>query len=176
MVLGVHTHNDFGLATANTIAGVAGGGTHIHATINGLGERAGNAALEQVVMAIACHHLIQCRVDATRLHALSRLVACNAHRQLPPDQPVVGDDVFTHESGIHCHAMFREIRAYESFSPNQVGRSGHRFILGAHSGTSAIRRLLNQVGVAISPSQAKALRPLLFQRAQNGCEASNVLN
>jgi homocitrate synthase NifV len=168
-----HGHNDLGMATANALTALEVGAQAVSVTVNGIGERAGNAALEQVVMAIKGHNRLQCRVDTTRLHALSQLVARNAHRPLPPDQPVVGDDVFTHESGIHCHAMFRETRAYEPFSPGQVGRSGRRFVLGAHSGTTAIRRLLDQVGITISPNQARALRPLLFQRSRPGFEGSN---
>ncbi|MEJ2158152.1 MAG: hypothetical protein P8X96_22720 [Desulfobacteraceae bacterium] len=158
-----HGHNDLGMATANTLTALEAGAMAVSVTVNGIGERAGNAALEQVAMAIRSHDRIRSGVDTTRLHPLSQLVSRMARRQLPPDQPVVGEDVFTHESGIHCHAMFREIRAYESFSPDQVGRSGRRFVLGAHSGTTAIRHLLNQAGIAISSSQAKALRPLLLQ-------------
>jgi homocitrate synthase NifV len=154
------------MATANALTALEVGANAVSVTVNGLGERAGNAALEQIVMAINGHNRLRCRVDTTRLHAISQLVARSAARPLPPDQPVVGDDVFTHESGIHCHAMFREPRAYEPFSPDQVGRADRRFVLGTHSGTTAIRRLLEQVGIAISPSQAKALRPLLFQRSQ----------
>jgi homocitrate synthase NifV len=161
-----HGHNDLGMATANALTALEVGARAVSVTVNGIGERAGNAALEQIVMAISGHNRIQCRVDTTRLHALSQLVACNAERPLPPNQPVVGDDVFTHESGIHCHAMFRKTSAYEPFTPDQVGHSGRRFVLGSHSGATAIRRLLDQVGIAISPSQAKALRPLLFQRSQ----------
>jgi homocitrate synthase NifV len=161
-----HGHNDLGMATANALTALEVGANAVSVTVNGIGERAGNAALEQIVMAIDGHSRIRCRVDTTRLHALSQLVARSAGRALPPDQPVVGEDVFTHESGIHCHAMFRETRAYEPFSPHQVGRTDRRFVLGTHSGTTAIRHLLEQVGITISPSQAKALRPLLLQRSQ----------
>ncbi len=157
-----HGHNDLGMATANALTALEAGALAVSVTINGIGERAGNAALEQVAMAISSHDCIRSGVDTTRLHALSQLVARHSRRPLPPDQPVVGEDVFTHESGIHCHAMFSETRSYEPFPPDKVGRSGRRFVLGTHSGTTAIRRLLDQVGIAVSPSQAKALRPLLF--------------
>jgi homocitrate synthase NifV len=161
LVIEFHGHNDLGMATANALAALEVGAEAVSVTVNGIGERAGNAALEQVVMAINNHDRLQCRIDTTRLHAISRLVAAGADRPVPSNQPVVGDDVFTHESGIHCHAMFRENRAFEPFAPQRVGRPNRRYLLGAHSGTAAIRHLLNQVGVHVSREQAKALRPLL---------------
>ncbi len=160
-----HGHNDLGMATANALTALEVGAHAVSVTVNGIGERAGNAALEQVVLAVNKHDRLGSQIDTLRLHALSQLVANSAGRPVPPNQPVVGDDVFTHESGIHCHAMFTEDRAYEPFGPEEVGRCDRRFVLGTHSGTTAIRRLMGQAGIAISPSQAKALRPLLLQRS-----------
>ena len=157
-----HGHNDLGMATANALTALEVGAQAVSVTVNGLGERAGNTALEQIVMALHGHHGFQCRVDTSRLLALSQQVSSCSGRSMVANQPVVGDEVFTHESGIHCHAMFRESRSYEPFSPRQVGRSDRRFVLGTHSGTTAIQHLLDQVGIPISKSQARALRPLLF--------------
>jgi homocitrate synthase NifV len=156
-----HGHNDMGMATANAISALESGARSVSVTVNGLGERAGNAALEQVVMALRMHPYLICAADAAALLPLSRLVARAAHRTIAPDQPVVGDRVFTHESGIHCHAMFNDARSYEPFTPQQAGHPDRRFVLGSHSGSAAIRNLLRQAGIRISARQAQNLRPLL---------------
>jgi homocitrate synthase NifV len=156
-----HGHNDMGMATANALSALESGARSISVTVNGLGERAGNAALEQVAMALRLHPDLECGVDTSALVPLSRLVARAAGRVIPPDQPVVGDRVFTHESGIHCHAMFNDARAYEPFAPQQAGHTDRRFILGTHSGGTAIRHLFRQAGIRISDRQAQNLRPLL---------------
>lgn len=161
-----HGHNDLGMATANALTALEVGAQAVSVTVNGLGERAGNTALEQIAMALNGHADLQCPVDTTRLHSLSQLVSIASGRSVGPSQPVVGDQVFTHESGIHCHAMFKESRAYEPFDPEHVGRNQRRFILGGHSGTSAIRRLLEQAGITVSSSQARALRPLLYRQPE----------
>jgi homocitrate synthase NifV len=156
-----HGHNDLGMATANALSALESGASTISVTVNGLGERAGNAALEQIVMALQMHPDLGCTMDTAALLPLSRLVATAAGRAIAPDQPVVGDRVFTHESGIHCHAMFNDERAYEPFAPQQAGHSDRRFVLGSHSGGSAICNLLRQAGIRISARQAQSLRPLL---------------
>ncbi|MEJ2661892.1 MAG: hypothetical protein P8Z73_14365, partial [Desulfobacteraceae bacterium] len=143
------------------LSALESGARSVSVTVNGLGERAGNAALEQIVMALEMHPSLGCAVDAPALLSLSRLVARAAGRAIAPDQPVVGDRVFTHESGIHCHAMFSDVRAYEPFSPQQSGHCDRRFVLGSHSGGTAIRNLLRQAGIRISARQARILRPLL---------------
>ena len=155
-----HAHNDLGMASANALTALESGARAVSVTVNGLGERAGNAALEQIAMALSMHDRFACPLDTSRLLSLSRLVARAAGKPVPPDQPVVGDGVFTHESGIHCHAMFRQNRAYEPFDPQLAGHADRRFVLGAHSGTAAIRNLLGRAGIRISHSQARALKPL----------------
>lgn len=161
MDLEFHGHNDLGMATANALSALESGARSVSVTVNGLGERAGNAALEQIVMALGMHPRLGCTVDTAALLALSRLVARAAGRAIAPDQPVVGNQVFTHESGIHCHAMFSDVRSYEPFSPQQAGHGDRRFVLGSHSGGTAIRHLLRQAGIRISARQAQSLRPLL---------------
>ena len=99
-------------------------------------------------------------MDTTQLDGLSRLVAIAAKQTIAPDRPIVGERVFTHESGIHCHAMFKDSRAYEPFDPHRVGRSDRRFVLGSHSGFSAVRQMLEQAGIHVSRRQAKSLVPL----------------
>jgi homocitrate synthase NifV len=161
MDLEFHGHNDLGMATANALSALESGARSVSVTVNGLGERAGNAALEQIVMALGMHPQLGCAVDASALLSLSHQVARAAGRTMAPDQPVVGDRVFTHESGIHCHAMLNDDRAYEPFSPQQAGHLDRRFVLGSHSGGTAIRHLLRKAGIRISARQAQSLRPLL---------------
>lgn len=161
-----HGHNDLGMATANALGALESGARSVSVTVNGLGERAGNVALEQIVMALRVHPGLDCAMDASALLSLSRLVARAAGRTIAPDQPVVGDGVFTHESGIHCHAMFNDVRSYEPFSPQQAGHSDRRFVLGTHSGGAAIRNLFRKAGIRISARQAQSLRPLLA-----GCQS-----
>ena len=159
-----HGHNDLGMAGANALSALESGARSVSVTVNGLGERAGNAALEQIVMALEMHPDLDCGVDAAALLSLSRLVARAAGRTLSPDRPVVGEQVFTHESGIHCHAMLKDARSYEPFAPQLAGHSNRRFVLGTHSGGTAIRNLLRQAGIRISTRQAQSLRPLLAGR------------
>jgi homocitrate synthase NifV len=115
-------------------------------------------------MALSGHADFLCPVDTTKLLSLSQLVSRTAGQPVSPTAPVVGERVFTHESGIHCHAMFKEKRAYEPFAPQSVGRDDRRYVLGAHSGTFAIRRLLHQAGIRVTKGQAQALKPLLYQQ------------
>lgn len=161
LCLEFHGHNDLGMATANALTALEAGAEAISVTINGLGERAGNTALEQIVMALHPHADLRCHFNPTHIFSLSRLVSRCAGRPVSATQPVVGRQAFTHESGIHCHAMISESRAYEPFAPAQVGRSDRRFVLGSHSGAAGIYHLLNQAGIRISRKQARNLRPLL---------------
>jgi homocitrate synthase NifV len=156
-----HGHNDLGMATANALTALEAGAQAVSVTVNGLGERAGNTALEQVVMALYGHPSLSCPVDTAALLPLCRLVARASGQGITAAQPVVGGRVFTHESGIHCHAMLKDPRAYEPFAPRQAGHHGRRFVLGSHSGSAAIRHLLRQAGITVSAQQAQRLRPLL---------------
>jgi homocitrate synthase NifV len=171
LTLEFHGHNDLGMATANALTALEVGCSAISVTVNGIGERAGNTALEQIVMALAQHPDVACCLDTTQLWSLCQYVAQAAGVPIPPTQPVVGQRVFTHESGIHCHAMFKDDRAYEPFAPEQVGRSDRRFVLGTHSGATAIRHLLKQAGIRVSPWQAQALRPLLAGQLDTASES-----
>jgi homocitrate synthase NifV len=157
-----HGHNDLGMATANALSALESGAQAVSVTVNGLGERAGNTALEQVAVVLSQHPRLCCDLDLTGLFALCQLVAQASNRPIWPNQPIVGDVVFTHESGIHCHAMLKDARTYEPFAPEKVGRNDRRFILGTHSGTTSIRHLLNRAGLPISQDQAHELKSLLI--------------
>jgi homocitrate synthase NifV len=147
--VGVHAHNDLGLATANSLAALAAGAESADVTVLGLGERAGNAPLEQLVMALRVTAGVDCGIAAKQLTALCRLVAAAAGEPIARRQPLVGQSVFAHESGIHVQAMQRDPRSYEPFPSAEVGGDGSRFVLGKHSGTTAIRAALAERGIPL---------------------------
>ena len=137
-----HGHNDLGMATANTVAAFEAGCDCASVTINGLGERAGNAPLEEVVMALKVALQCDCGFRHGDLSYLSQLVAEVSGRPLPPEKPVVGPAAFQHESGIHCGGLLQDRRTYEPFDPAEVGRKPSEFMLGHHSGTRVLRHKL----------------------------------
>ena len=144
----IHAHNDLGLATANTLAALRGGATHANTTVNGLGERAGNAALEEVVMGVRHLHHADTGVDTQALVAISSLVARASGRQVAFNKSIVGEAVFTHESGIHIDGLLKNAATYESFDPSELGRQ-RRTVLGKHSGSQAVRQAYGLLGVAL---------------------------
>jgi homocitrate synthase NifV len=149
LILEFHGHNDLGMATANTIAAVAAGAQCASVTINGLGERAGNASLEEVVMAARLTLNSDCGVDTRQLGALSDLVARASGRPLPVEKPVVGSAVFRHESGIHCGGLLENRETYEAFPAEQVGHAPTELVLGHHSGTRLLSRKLERLRVKL---------------------------
>ncbi len=154
--LEMHAHDDLGLATANTLAAALGGASHVNTTVNGLGERAGNAALEEVVMGLHKLYGFQVNVDLTGLPALSQRVAAAANRPLSWHKSLVGEGAFTHEAGIHVDGLLKHPLNYQGVDPAELGRS-HRLVLGTHSGPRAVRRIYGELGIALSPSQAAAV-------------------
>lgn len=144
----MHAHNDMGLATANTLAAVRAGATHVNTTVNGLGERAGNAALEEVVMALHHLHYVQTGVMTQSLVPISMLVAKASGRAVAANKSIVGRAVFTHESGIHIDGLLKNTSTYESFDPGELGRS-RRLVLGKHSGSQAVRQAYAKLGVVL---------------------------
>lgn len=144
--LEVHCHNDFGLATANTLAALEAGATWASTTVTGIGERAGNASMEEV--ALAWRHLYGGRIglDTIQFKELAEYVSTAAGRPLPPAKPIVGTMVFTHESGIHVDGMLKNRETYQSFDPVEVG-SEHRFVVGKHSGWKTVAHILKQNGI-----------------------------
>ncbi|MBK1635844.1 homocitrate synthase [Rhodovulum adriaticum] len=156
-----HAHDDLGLATANTLAAARAGATHLSVTVNGLGERAGNAALEQVVAALA----VQGRATGVALDSLctlSELVAAASGRQLCLGRPIVGRNVFAHESGIHVDGLMKDPATYEApvLSPARFGRA-RQIVLGKHSGLAALTAALTDAGLPADPATARAVLPLL---------------
>ena len=143
--LEVHAHDDFGLATANTVAAVKGGATHINTTVNGLGERAGNAALEECALALKHLYGIDTGIDTRRIPAVSALVERASGRQVSWQKSVVGEGVFTHEAGIHVDGILKYRGNYEGLNPDEVGRT-HHLVLGKHSGAHMVRITYQNLG------------------------------
>ena len=156
MEIEIHAHNDLGLATANTLAAIRGGATHANTTVNGLGERAGNAPLEEVVMALRHLHGIETNIDTLQLQHTSQLVAQASGRAVAVNKSIVGEAVFTHESGIHVDGLMKNPANYENFSPSELGRK-HHTVLGKHSGSSAVKDAYARLGIQLSNDETQRM-------------------
>lgn len=161
----VHTHNDLGMATANAIAGIRAGARFVNTTVNGLGERAGNAALEEVVMALKLTCGINPGIETHRFHEISRFVGTASGRPVPDWKPVVGKKVFSHESGVHADGVIKNPQNYEGFDPAEVGLSRY-LVLGKHSGTSSLLARFNELGIALSKEEASRLLERVREKSQ----------
>jgi len=153
LALEIHAHNDLGLATANTLAAISAGAAFASVTVNGLGERAGNAALEEVVMALKVAEGVDCGVATHELASLSALVSRASGRRVHEQKPIVGASAFLHETGIHCAGLLRDQRAYEAFSANDVGLTAPSFLIGAKTGLSTLTAALARMGLSADPRQ-----------------------
>lgn len=152
----MHTHDDFGMATANALAGVKAGATHVGVTVNGLGERAGNAALEEVVMALKHLMHLDLNFATERFVEVSEYVARASGRILPPWKSIVGKNMFAHESGIHADGALKNPLTYEVFKPEDVGLE-RQIVIGKHSGTAAIKAKFREYGRELSDAEAEAM-------------------
>lgn len=154
--LEIHAHDDLGLATANSLAAVQGGATHVSTTVNGLGERAGNAPLEEVVVALHQIHGRATGIDPRRLPEVSDLVALASGRPVAVNKPIVGSGVFTHESGIHVHGLLADPANYQALDPLMLGRR-HELVLGKHSGLASVVHVMAELGMPVAEAQARAV-------------------
>ena len=152
----MHTHNDFGMATANALAGIKAGARFVGVTVNGLGERAGNAALEEVAMALKHLHGVNLGVNTKDFRNLCEYVARASGRQLYPGKPIVGTNTFAHESGIHADGVMKNPSTYEVFSPEDVGLE-RQIVIGKHSGSKAIKMKFVEYGIDLSDEEAADL-------------------
>jgi homocitrate synthase NifV len=166
-----HGHNDLGMAVANSVTAILGGADCVSVTVNGLGERAGNAALEEVAMAI--HHSagIRLPMEFSAFAALSDQVAKAASRPLWWSKPVTGKGVFEHESGIHCSGLLRDPETYETVQALEVGREGSRFVVGRHSGTSGLIEVARGLGFTLTRAEARTLLPIIRKQAEGQLRA-----
>ncbi|MBI4715703.1 MAG: homoaconitate hydratase, partial [Nitrospirae bacterium] len=154
--LEIHTHNDLGMATANALAAIRAGAAFVNTTVNGLGERAGNAPLEEVVMALRVIEGIDLGIRLEKIPSLCRYVARVSGHPIPPWKSIVGEDVFAHESGIHVDGLLKDRRTYETFNPEEVG-SAHRIVIGKHSGAHGVRTAFDRMGIFLSESEAGSM-------------------
>src|ERR1041384_1480721 len=168
LTLGIHCHNDYGLGTANTLAAVNAGCTLVTSTVNGLGERAGNAVFEEVVCALDDLYEANVRIDKMVLPHLCETVAQASGMFIVPTKPVAGYNVFRHESGVHVDGMLKDASTYESICPKPLGRA-HVYLLSKHSGGGLIDVLLAEKGIASSPE----LTQRILDRVKAAKVASN---
>jgi 2-isopropylmalate synthase len=160
-VLSCHCHNDLGLATANSIAGVMGGARQIECTINGLGERAGNTALEEVVMILQQHKDLgfYTNINPKLLNPISREVSEIMRMMVQPNKAIVGANAFSHSSGIHQDGFLKEAQTYEIINPAEVGAEDSKIVLTARSGRSALAHRLHKMGYQYTRNQVDELYP-----------------
>ena len=159
-LLAVHFHNDLGLAVANTLACVAEGANVVQCTINGIGERAGNASLEEVALALALHpdqYGVEFKLDTTKLHELCRLVSELTNLPLARNKPIGGENIFATEAGIHQDGLLKNPDTYLPYRPEKVGASGLKLVLGRHSGRRAVAHRLHELGYELSEEQVVAV-------------------
>jgi homocitrate synthase NifV len=152
-----HMHDDFGLATANTLAAVKGGARHVHVTVNGLGERAGIGSLDEVVLGLERHLGIETGIRKEGLRELADFVARASGRPIPASKPITGDAVFAHESGIHVEGVLKLADTFEPIMPESVGGS-REIVIGKHSGSGALQHVLAEHGIEVDRA---ALGPVL---------------
>ncbi len=169
----MHAHDDLGLATANTLAAIRAGATHANTTVHGLGERAGNAPLEEVVMGLRrfygqCHE-----IDMTGYSVLSELVEIASGRSVGWQKSLVGAGVFTHEAGIHVDGLMKDRLNYQGVDPAELGRD-HQFVLGKHSGSHAVIQAYADMGMALSREQAESLLRLVRLHAMRNKRSPEV--
>ena len=166
-VLSCHCHNDLGLATANSIAGVIGGARQIECTINGLGERAGNTALEEVVMILQQHKDLgfYTNINPKLLNPISREVSDIMRMMVQPNKAIVGANAFSHSSGIHQDGFLKEAQTYEIINPAEVGAEDSKIVLTARSGRSALAHRLHKMGYQYTRNQVDELYPKFLEIA-----------
>ena len=175
VTLSVHCHNDLGLAVANSLAAVQAGATQVEGTVNGIGERAGNAALEELVMALHTRpdlYPVRCNADTTRISPLSRLVYSILGVNAPINKAVVGQNAFAHEAGIHQHGVMANRATYEIMTPESIGLLQNKMVLGKHSGRHAVEERLSALGYTLD----KAELDRLFEQFKALCDRKKSIS
>ena len=150
--IAMHCHNDFGMALSNSIAGLLAGGSAISTTVNGIGERAGNTSLEELIMALKIIYGVDLGFKIKHIQELSKLVEKYTKIKIPVNKPIVGGNIFRHESGIHVDAVIEEPLTYEPFLPEMIGQR-RQLVLGKHSGCRAVKAKLDQCGVEVTKDE-----------------------
>ncbi len=177
----MHAHDDLGLATANTLAAAMAGATHVNTTVNGLGERAGNAALEEIVVGLKRLYGIETGIDLYHFSQLSEQVAQASGDTIGSRKSLIGRDVFSHEAGIHVDGLLKDPNNYQAVDPAIIGRQ-HQLVLGKHSGSKGVIHAYRQMGIELDRLQAQSLLPLVrrfvneHKRAPQAQELSHFLH
>ena len=168
-VIAIHCHDDLGLATANSLSGIMGGARQVHCTINGIGERAGNASLEEIVMALKTRKDVfgdfYTQINTKNIYQVSRLVSSLTGFVVPPNKAIVGRNAFRHESGIHQDAVLKKRNTYEIMDPKDVGFVEANIVLGKHSGRHALAKRLEDIGFKFDAKKINEIFKLFKQLA-----------
>jgi 2-isopropylmalate synthase len=175
VVFSVHCHNDLGLAVANSLAAVGAGARQIECTVNGIGERAGNTSLEEVVMALKTRRNVYGDIDTGinthEIYPASRLLSSITGVQVQPNKAIVGDNAFAHEAGIHQDGVLKAAITYEIMTPESIGKASNELVLGKHSGRHAFRNRLEELGIEIDGDEFQRA----FQRFKDLADAKKVI-
>lgn len=154
--ISVHCHNDLGLAVANSLAAIRAGATQVECTVNGIGERAGNTSMEEVVMALKTRkdlYNMDTNIITTEIMKSSEMISSITGVKVSPTKPIVGKNVFSHEAGIHQHGVLKNKETYEIMDPKMIGYKADTFILGKHSGKHALRQKLEDLGYIVKDDE-----------------------
>jgi (R)-citramalate synthase len=171
--ISVHCHNDFGMATANTVAALRAGASSAHVTVNGIGERAGNASLEEVVMTLESLYSINTGIKCQDIYQLSRMVSRMTGLPLAPNKAIVGENAFTHEAGIHVHGLLADTSTYEPMHPETVGRK-RRIVLGKHAGKASVELALREFGLGVTDDQLAEIVSRVKEMGDKGKRVSDA--
>ncbi len=165
--ISLHCHNDFGMALSNSISGLLAGASAVSTTVNGIGERAGNTSLEELVMTLLLIYGVDLKFNIDIFYELSRLVEKLTNMRIPENKPIVGRNVFRHESGIHVDAVIEEPLTYEPFLPELIGHH-RRIVLGKHSGCRAVKAKLTECGIDVSRDELCKIVERVKEKREEG--------
>ncbi|NYB51128.1 MAG: homoaconitate hydratase [Methanobacteriaceae archaeon] len=165
--IALHCHNDFGMALSNCISGLLAGANAISTTVNGIGERAGNTSLEELVMSLLIIYGVDLGFNISVFHDLSKLVEELTNMKVPENKPIVGKNVFRHESGIHVDAVLEEPLTYEPFIPELIGHH-RRIVLGKHSGCRAVKAKLDEYGIEVTRDELCKIVEIVKEKREEG--------
>lgn len=176
LALGVHCHNDLGMAVANSIAGLQAGANHVEGSINGIGERAGNAALEEIIMAIHTRGEtlgMETKINTRQIYRTSRLISVITGSKIPVNKPIVGRNAFSHESGIHQHGILKNPLTYEIMTPASIGINDSDLVLGRHSGRHAFEERITELGYSLSKEASQQAWKRFMELAERKKDVTN---
>jgi len=174
-----HAHNDLGMATANAFSAIEAGCDAVSVSVNGLGERAGNAALEELSLALKLSGRYRKSIKTDRLHHLCEKVAKASNRIIQDQKPVTGSAVFRHESGIHCNALLKDPLSYQPFLPEDIGKEAYELVIGKHSGSASIQHAMEANGISIDREEAGKMLldvRLAANRKKSGLSSAELMN